>query len=168
MIKKLVGALAVFAIAAVGMTASTALALRMVRPADGPDLYRGQFGDDRKERKAHPWDEACATANTEVTLLEATIDYGQYDSLQDLGGELISINVRLLVALKSENVKGRAAQKFLVRFERGIADDRYGLARVFDPVALERWIDVSQEGNRTLAKLAKRIGAPECAEYFGN
>lgn len=168
MIKKLVGALAVFAIAAVGMTASTALALRMVRPADGPDLYRGQFEDGRKERKAHPWDEPCATANTEVTLLEATLDYGQYESFQQLGGEAISINVRLLVALKEKKVKGKAAQKFLARFERGIADDRAGLARVFDPNALEHWIELSREGNRTLAKLAKRIGAPECAEYFGN
>ncbi len=89
-------------------------------------------------------------------------------SYQQLGRELISINVRLLVTLRQKNVEGAAARRFLARFERGIADDRVGLAHALNPVALERWITQSQEGNATLANLAKRIGAPHCAEYFGN
>lgn len=168
MLKKLGGALLVFAIAAVGMTASTALALRMVRPAEPPDLYQPGKSAAAEERKAHPWDEPCATANTEVTLLEASLNYGEPQTFGRLGREAISINVRLLVTLRQSKVKGRAAQRFLDRFERGIADDRAGLARAANLAALERWIEVSQEGNASLASLAKRLGAPACAEYFGN
>jgi hypothetical protein len=166
-LKKFSGVLIVLVVAAVGMTASTALALRMVRPADEPDLYRPAPSDTAKQRKAHPWDEPCATANTEVTVLETSLDYGA-PSYQELGGELISINVRLLVTLRQKDVEGAAARRFLARFERGIADDRVGLAHALNPAALERWIAQSQEGNATLATLAKRMGAPQCAEYFGN
>ena len=101
-----------------------------------------------------------------MTVLETSLDYGA-PSYQQLGGELISINVRLLVTLRQQNVEGAAARRFLARFERGIADDRLGLAHALNPVALERWTTQSQEGNATLANLAKRIGAPHCAEYFG-
>jgi hypothetical protein len=166
-LKKLSGVLVVLVVAAAGMTASTALALRMVRPADEPDLYRPAPSATAKQRKAHPWDEPCATANTEVTALETLLDYGA-PSYEQLGRELISINVRLLVTLRQKNVEGAAARRFLARFERGIADDRVGLAHALNPVALERWISQSQEGNATLANLAKRIGTPHCAEYFGN
>lgn len=167
MLKKLSGVLIVLVVAAVGMTASTALALRMVRPADEPNLYRPTTSATAKQRKAHPWDEPCATANTEVTALETLLHYAA-PSYEQLGRELISINVRLLVTLRQKNVEGAAARRFLTRFERGIADDRTGLAHALNPVALERWISQSQEGNATLANLAKRIGTPHCAEYFGN
>lgn len=168
MLKKLSGVLVVLVVAAAGMTASTALALRMVRPADEPDLYRPAPSATAKQRKAHPWDEPCATANTEVTALETLVDYGTAPSYEQLGRELISINVRLLVTLRQKKVEGAAARRFLARFERGIADDRVGLADALNPVALERWLSQSQEGNATLANLAKRIGTPHCAEYFGN
>jgi hypothetical protein len=167
-LKKLGGALLVFAVAAVGMTASTALALRMVRPAEPPDLYRPGKSAAADERKAHPWDEPCATANTEVTALEALAGYVDPQTFEQYAREAISINVRLLVTLREKNVKGRAAQRFLVRLERGISDDRAGIRRIWNPAAVERWIAASEEGNATLASLAKKLGTPQCAEYFGN
>lgn len=168
MLKKLGGALVVFVVAAIGMTASTALALRMVGPAGKPDLYQGGPSAAADERKAHPWDEPCATANTEVTALEALAGYSAPQTFEQIARQVISINVRLLVTLRAKNVKGRAAQRFLARFERGISDDRAGVRHVWNPAAVERWIEASREGNATLASLAKKVGAPECAEYFGN
>jgi hypothetical protein len=167
-LKKFGGALVVFVIAAIGMTASTALALRMVRPAGEPDLYKPGPATAAKERKAHPWDEPCATANTEVTVLEALQGYVDPQTFEQYAREAISINVRLLVTLREKKVKGRAAQRFLVRFERGISDDRAGVRRLWNPAAVEQWIAASNEGNATLASLAKKLGTPQCAEYFGN
>ena len=94
------------------------------------------------------------------------LDYGA-TSYEQLGRELISINVRLLVTLRQKNVEGAAARRLPGALERGIADDRGGLANAPNPVALERWISQSQEGNATLRTLRSGSALRTAPEYFG-
>jgi len=180
MLKKLAGAVIVAAFAFAGMAASAAVAVRMTRAeastaprAAAPVAVLPARGAKPKRatapRAPHPWNESCAAADSEAQLLIATMSYDDPQEFLRLAREGIGINVRLYKGLRSAGGGGATGRAFLARLERGIADDTQGLAQLQQTMSraqLKHWAEVSAEGNATLTRLAKKLGAPACVDYF--
>lgn len=173
MLKKLAVALVVGAISVTGMTASAALALRITEPHDPTaKLYRSAPRTAGDEAKGHPWDEPCAIAETEATVL---VDLGGLDSTATPYQRLrhgIGIEVRLLLSLRETKApRTRAARGLLRELDRSIGADRRWLeafVRTPTETQFNRWLVDASRRNARMAKLSKKIDARACADYFGN
>jgi hypothetical protein len=176
-LKKLAAALVVFLVAAVAMTASTALALRLARPHDPTSKLYNPDAEARaaalaKEGKArHRWDEPCEIAETEAQVLVSFGNFGETTTFFDALRDAIGIEVRLYSTLRGKGVENRSERKLLARFERSIRYDRAALEQLQrEPTEarFKRWVVASQRHNAGMSDLSKKIGARSCVEYFGN
>jgi hypothetical protein len=176
-LKKLAAALVVFLVAAVGMTASTALALRLARPHDPTSKLYNPDAEARaaalaKEGKArHSWDEPCEIAETEAQVLVNFANFGETTTFMDALRDAIGIDVRLLSTLRQKGAKTKTERTLLARYERSIRADRATLERFRrspSEDALLRWVVQSQRRNAVMSDLAKKADALSCREFFGN
>jgi hypothetical protein len=176
-LKKLAAALVIFVFAAVGMAASTALALRIVGPHDpraklyNPDAEARNAALANEGKARHRWDEPCEIAETEAMVLVNFANFGETTTFMGALSSAISIDVRLFSTLRQKGAKTKTERALLKRYERSIQADRTTLEqfrRSPTRTALYRWSVQGQRRNAVMSDLAKKAGALACREYFGN
>lgn len=187
MLKKLGGAVLVTALAFAGMAGAAKLALHLTRPEVGaaePRVAESKSAvavaakpkkarepaKPAKPRGPHPWDEACSTAYTEAQALLLTSSAATPADVLELLREGVGINVRLFQTLHSTGDAGVAGRAFLSQLERSISIDNDALRRLertMSPEVVAAWTKRNREINAGLHLVAKRMGAADCARYFG-
>jgi hypothetical protein len=176
-LKKLAAALVIFAVAAVAMAASSALALRLAGPHDArsklynPDAEARNAALENEGKPRHRWDEPCEIAETEAQVLVSFQNFGETTTFMGALRDAIGIDVRLFSTLRQKGAHTKTERTLLGRYERSIRADRATLEqfrRAPSEDALLRWVVQSQRRNAVMSDLAKKAGALSCREYFGN